>query len=250
MANPFGGSDETLSKNTGHTNQENLIYAVVPRTTSKIVEVIGGTNLSGVATGTYDSDGFWTPNSTTVGAYSKAISARAINQDWTIILGCKGVNDDVSIGSTHSYVGLCEVDTVPTATDAYCILKLDNQFRAISAVQWDTAAAGVNQQIYPVSNNGPYGIVLAGRNSPAAQKAWIRSAGSNIHTYTPTTTSLSGSRNMNYLLFHTQNRWPLQYLFVYDAYLSDADINAIIDDPGAVISSASGGKPAYYYAQL
>jgi hypothetical protein len=243
MANPFGGSDEALSKNTGHTNQANLIYAVVPRTTSKIHEVITNTDFSGVATGTYDADGYWTPNSTTVGTYSKAISARAINADWTIIVGCKRV-PAAGNGSSHSFVGLGQTATSAAAYggDGIFIARLNSEFEAIQGSQFDGGSAGINQEIYPVSDvDGPYGIALAGRNSTAEQKGWIRTpGGSTLHTFTPATTSLNGSINLNYLLFHTQNRWPLQYLFVYDSYLSDTDINAIIDSPGSVLSAAGG----------
>jgi len=59
---------------------------------------------------------------------------------------------------------------------------------------------------------------------------------------TPTTATFGtgASNNFDKVGFRNTSRFRFQYLFVYNAYLSDQDIDSIIDRPDLVLSYQSG----------
>ena len=237
MANPFGGGDQTLSKNANHTNQANLVFAVIPRSASKVVEVINSLSNTGL-TGAYDSDGYWHPNTTSrttvefdCGAGYTVTSSKTVISGWYYDSGTSSPDFASSAGIRNSVAGTpwCIVN-IPTDGSTCISQSRDNNF-----------LAGPTTPTTSVTSHTAFAFATAQNSSGPAQKGWKRVGGSNT-TFTPTAVTFSTGVNdtFNKVGFRNSSRFRFGYLFVYNAALSDADINAIIDAPGSVLSYDAG----------
>lgn len=245
MANPFGGSDEPLTKNTGHANQANLIFAWIPRTTTKIVEVVNAATIT-PAGGTYDSDGFWLFNSTTRTDQAFTIaSPLSPGNAFTIITAAKfngGGDVNVALGET---VGLFANGN----TQPRFYVRLDRYSRAVNAFIRDAAGADANGLNASLPDPGADTFSAFVTGTVGAQSCAYRLGGSTTSIGTDTEGGISTSdASLDRIGVQCGTKWFHQYVFVYNAVLSAGDRNAIMDNPGAVISQAGGGKPVLYYA--
>jgi hypothetical protein len=239
MANPFGGSDQALSKNTGHAKQENLLFAMVPRSTTKWREVINAADVT-VGAGNYDADGYWRAGSSTRVDVGYTIgSPLAPNATLTVIAGLKyNSAGDVSVSYGH-------------ASGLYNDAETFSRFH----VQCDRYGRDSRGQIMTSSGAGT-NLSAAWFNPGADVFAFAvkRSGGSVNGLYrVGSTTTAAGSdtgvqttnpwdvTSLNRVGVRAGTKWQHQYVFVYNAALSDSDINAIIDDPGAVITQTASG---------
>lgn len=257
MANPFGGSDEALSKNSGHTNQANLIYAVVPRTATKFREVIVGNDIT-VSSGTYDSDGYYIAPSTTLAEYWHTIASRNINQPWTVILGIRRTATGADNGtvSDHMFFGLRKSTANVFPWNPQITIRANKTYAAIAGQMLDhTSAPALSNEPYPLYNvTTVYGVAVKGDGTN--QSGFVRIAGTDRHffpaTYSTATDtgyatvalSTASASDLDRIYLGLASQWPFQYLFVYDAALSVANIRSIIDSPGDVLSMAGGDATA------
>jgi hypothetical protein len=244
MANPFGSNDEALSKNTNHANQANLLYAVIPRSSSKVVEVVNSGSITGL-TGAYNSDGYWHPNTTTRTDVVFTIAAPwPVGNNHTVITGWYR---DMGAGSP-TFAGTSGV--YRDAQAAYSISTINTDGISITVGVRDNA-----YQLGPTGNMDNQGntvFAVAHKNSTSGPvQSGYRRIGSTNTTFTSTalTMGTGTSDQVNRVGVKTASRFPFQYLFIYNTALSDADINSIIDSPGSVLSYSSSGKPFNYLAQ-
>jgi hypothetical protein len=239
MANPFGGSDEALTKNTGHTNQANLLFAMIPRSTTKWREVVNGADVT-VGAGNYDADGYWRNGSTALATVEYAMgTARAPQDAVTVIVGIKYRSAGGSTGGIRA--GLSN-DAETFSRQCLIFDEYNRQFMG---------------SIRPFS--GSSSNLEAAWNAPSADVfgAAVKRNGSNAGNAlyrVSTTTTQAGSdslgsagdfatASLNRVGVRVTDKYEFQYVLVYNVALSDADIAAIIDNPGAVISQVSAGHP-------
>lgn len=240
MANPFGGSDESLSKNTGHANQANLVYAWIPRSSTKIVEVINAQTIN-PAGGNYDADGYWRFNSTTRTENAFAVSGESAGDARTVIVGARyNSAGDVNI-SIGEFAGLFKSGE---ATVNRFLIRLYRYARNVNAFVVDNgggSAAGLNGSL-PDPGDDTFGAAVK-HNGTNAQSCLYRVGSTTTQIGSDTFTGLSDSDNgLNRVGVWSGTKYAYQYIFVYNAALSDADINAIIDNPGGVISTGGAAN--------
>lgn len=235
MANPFGGSDETLTVNGQYSNAANLIYAVIPRSSSKFVEVVNASVINGLQ-GAYDADGYWytgdnvrqsieftNPSGLRCGHTHTIISgwyrnSAAGNQDFE---GRAGLRN-----STSSAISSASMLT--DGSSAYS-RAIDNSFHLGPAGSITTTSNTVLAIAHKHNASGP------------EQRGWRRVGGSNTNLTTTTATLTTTSADLfDKVGARTASKWRFQYLFVYNVYLDDAVINDIMDTPANVITVGSG----------
>lgn len=237
MANPFGSADETLSKNSGHTNAANLVRACIPRSSSKWVEVIGDVPKTSLANGAYDADGYFYGTGTTREEVSWTISP-VLNAggNATLIVGLIHI---ATTGTQTNGMGFVDIDN---STGAQLRFIFDPYSRRIAAAHVDanSGTTGINNAYL---DPGAVAFGAAIRTTAGDQRAFIRIDGSDTNIGT-STNSPTGAANCEYLQINYRNNWKIQYMFVYDTNLSDTDIRSIIDNPGAVLTytAASSSK--------
>jgi hypothetical protein len=247
MANPFSGT--ITGKNTGHTNQANLLYAVIPRSTSSIVEVINSytMSLAGAAVGSYDSDGYLIGGDAgaTTYIYKTGVAAFDFTSSFTIIAGIKylggGSGGDTYGGIYHASDGSKRILLHP---DVFAQRGrpdvTDGSLQFLTAYS-DFASAHTGMALKSTAGAQSSGYITGASSPPSGT---YTSIGTDNETFNFTA-------DMTQLTFATTAAWGWQYLFVYNDDLSDADIEAIIENPGGVLSFSGGStKPAAYYAQL
>lgn len=246
MANPFGSSDESLSKNTGHTNQANLVYAMIPRGANKWREVINGADVTPTASGNYDSDGYWRSSNTT-GNFAEYVIASPLNSgDPRTVITSVRYNSGGGGSGTNQHAGLWN-DTGYTASSGLYFFRLQHYSREYQGRIFDSV--GSNAAGLVASNYNPgadtSGIFLRGNDATPLYEAYHRVTGSNTAMGSSTTTTISTSDAiLNRVGVRVTNKWAVQFVFVYNTVLSDTDVNAIIDDPGSVITyTSAGGVP-------
>jgi hypothetical protein len=236
MANPFGSADQTLSKNTGHTNQANLIRAMVPRSSSKWVEVISATAITDLTNGTYDADGYFGGDSTRRDAqYQLPVNLSPVG-GYTIIAGLLYNSGGSADGDL--YFGLRD----SVGLTANCLIRCDIYNRRFNAYIYDSNSNSSSiVDLYCSPGGDAFGAAI--QASSTAQKSYARIGSTNYPT-TPNsgTSSLGGSAVCNLFGLNYASIYKCQYLFLYDTMLSETDINDIIADPGAVLTQSGGGS--------
>lgn len=238
MANPFGSNDETLTVNGQYSNAVNLIYAVIPRSATKFVEVVNGSVLQ--TTGVYDSDGYW---------YTGDNVRKSIEFDNTAGLRC---------GNTHTIITGWYRDSTAGTQDFEGRGGLRNTASSAGSFA-NMTVDGVTVQSRAVDNSfntGPLGSITTTSNTVLAmvhkhnsagpeQRGWRRVGGSNTNLTTTTATLTTTTADLfNKVGCRTASKWRFQYLFVYNAYLEDSVINDIMDTPANVITVGSGSTYA------
>jgi len=238
MANPFGAADEALSKNTGHTNQANLLYAFIPRSTTKIVEVINALTIN-PAGGNYDADGFWRFNSTTRTENAFTITARGAGDITTVIVGVRyNAGGDVNIG-IGEFAGFFQSGD---ATNNRFFGRFYRYARNANAFIKDAGGSDASGLNTTLPDPGADTFALAVKhNGSNAQSAFSRHTATSTSIGTDSTTALSSDGGLNRFGVWSGTKYAYQYIFAYNAYLSDADIEAIMDNPGSVIDVTGGG---------
>jgi len=240
MANPFGGSDEALTVNQSHANYGNLIYAIIPRSASKVVEVINAQQITNL-TGAYDADGYWHPNTTTLTAVEftptgiTCVSTKTVISGWFRDAGAALGDYASEAGFRNSATGVAySRASISAAGDAASARTQDNSY-----VQGPTTGASA------VTSNTTFAFAHGQDSAGPNQKSWKRVGGSNT-AMTPTTATFGtgASNNFDKVGFRNTSRFRFQYLFVYNAYLSDQDIDSIIDSPGDVLTYGGSGQPS------
>jgi hypothetical protein len=246
MANPFGSADETLSKNGGHVNQANLIFALIPRAANKMVEVINAATVTPSASGSYDVDGYWRSANTALSTADYTIaSARSAGQDQTLIALVRYNSGGGGSTPSAQVLGMFNDATGGGGGPSRYFCRQDVYSRSLEPFIRDGSsnAAGLTATDPGADTSG---IGIKGGDSVPAYSALIRHSGTTtVAAGSSTNANVSASdATLNRLVIRTTNKWACQAVFVYDAILSDAHIEAIIDDPGAVISyAAAGGVP-------
>jgi len=246
MANPFGSNDEALSKNTNHANQANLIHAVIPRSAEKFVEVISASSITGL-TGVYDADGFWHPNTTTRTDVQFTISTPwPVGNNHTVIAGWYR-NTGAGAPTSAPNAGALKFGGTPLT-----ISTLTSDGTQLSAFARDNSSQQGPGSYVSMSANGAFAVCHKNNTTGPVQSGYRRVGSTNTPlTDTALTLGTTSSHNVDRVGIKTASRYPFLYLFIYDAALSDEDINAIIVTPGDVLSyTAGGGKPANYFSQL
>jgi hypothetical protein len=239
MANPFGGNDEALSANTGHAKYSNLKYALVPRSVSKWRDVLSSADLTpDVNGGSYDADGyFFGPSSTTNSTITKSISSSYLT----------------SGGAKTIIVGFNYLGTPGGAAMNFYGLYSSSQGHVINFIEFDTFDDRVRRRCvdynFNDANSAFLGSVSTGsfavvqKTVDGAQKNYLRRSTTNTGVGTDGTVSLGtgANDNLDRLRVVTYSRIGVQYIFVYDATLTDGECDGIIDSPGGVISYSGGG---------
>jgi hypothetical protein len=237
MANPFGSADQTLVKNTSHPNQLNLIRALVPRSTTKWVEVISASTPTVPATGTYDADGYFFGANGTNAAIEYTLPANLSSAGTlTIIVGLRYNSGGANSGGGQT-LGL-----VASTTGDFRFYA-DRYSRRINASHYDSTAvsSGINFAWVQPSGNDFSGAVAT---TPGSQKAFCRVGATTTNTDPATSSSsLGGTASLNILRVDVATLYGIQYLFVYNDYLLTGDIETIMDAPGEVLSQAAGPLP-------
>lgn len=243
MANPFGGSDEALTVNTGHTNYGDLLFAYIPRSTTKFVEVVNAATVTPTA-GNYDADGYWRASGTSTNTSFYTLgTARSAGLAHTLIVGLRYNSAGGGSGAIQFGLG----DSTPS-TSINCVqCRPDVYARQMNGRLCDNAgfdSGGIRSASYnPGADTSAY--ALKSTSTGATVNAFTRVSGTNTANGSDSTVNLSTTDNgLTRLVVKTTNKWAFQYIFVYGAALSDANIDSIIDDPGSVISVASGGTGA------
>jgi hypothetical protein len=229
MANPFGSADETLTKNTGHTNQANLIFAMIPRAANKWREVVTAVDVTPGSSGSYDADGYWRASGTSFVDVLLTIAKSAGNA-FTVIASSR-YNSGGGGGGNACRFGMLDV----AGNSRFCI-RHDVYSRQASGQIRDGSgtSTGVESSYY---DPGVDTFSFAAKNNGStAQAGLYRVSGTTTAAGTGNTAMSTSDNALTRLGAQTTNKWACQYVFVYDASLSDADIEAIIDSPGGVIS--------------
>jgi hypothetical protein len=232
MANPFSGT--ITGKNTGHTNQANLLYALIPRSTSSVIEVInsGTASLSGNAFGSYDADGYLIGGSTSsVSTAIYTVPTFDITSSFTIIAGFKylgsGAGGAIRAGITHASNPAIKLEITPD----YANRRGRPDF-----------SDGGAQFLPGYTTFGADHVGIAAKSTPGAQSSGYVEGSSSppSGTYTSigtdTDTFSTVASDLTLLFFQGVSSWGWQYVFVYNDDLSDANIESIIEDPGSVLS--------------
>jgi hypothetical protein len=239
MANPFGGSDQGLSKNTGHANQANLLFAMIPRSTTKWREVVNGADVT-VGAGNYDADGYWRAGSSTRVDVGYTIgSPPTPAATLTVIAGLKyNSAGDVSVSYGHAsglYNSAETFSRFHVQSDRY---GQESRGQIMNEVGAGTGLAG--SWYNPGNDVFGFAIKRSGGNVNGLYRVGSTTTAAGSDTGVPTTSEWANA-TLNRVGVRAGTKWQHQYVFVYNAALSDADINAIIDDPGAVITQAASG---------
>lgn len=239
MANLFGSADETLSKNTGHTNQANLIYAVIPRSTTKFVEVINGWTQT-VTEGTYDADGFWYPGTTLTGPTWTLSSTFPVGNSHTVI-SLWYRDTGAGNGSNGIQAGMYNVGGGVAYSEHF--MALDGT-SGLAKAQDNSYNAGPTSA-RDASGKTHIGMAHSHDSTIPAQVGFLRSWASNVwpnsgsndnETSGSSTFGTTGNNLLDRLEMRTASKWRFRCMFIYNAALSTTDINAILDDPGAVLT--------------
>jgi hypothetical protein len=241
MANPFGGSDQALSKNTGHANQANLLFAMVPRSTTKWREVINAADVT-VGAGNYDADGYWRAGSSTrVDVGYTLGSPLAPNATLTIIAGVKyNSAGDVSVSYGH-VAGLFDADNTFTRFH----VQLDRYNRDARGQIMQNTGAGTNLAASwhsPGNDVFAFAVKRSGGTVNGLYRVGSTTTAAGSDTGVPTDSTWA-STDLDRVGVRAGTKWQHQYVFVYNVALSDAEIDAIIDDPGAVLTQTSSFMP-------
>jgi hypothetical protein len=243
MANPFGSADEALSKNTGHANQANLVYAMIPRSVNKWREVINGADITPDASGNYDADGYWRSSNTTANFAQYTIGSPLDTGDpRTIVVGIRH-NGAGGGSSTQPHAGVWNNANFTSQgrfwvrfqhySREYQTQLIDGSGNAISAL--------TTSQYNPGADDSA--VYLRASSASTLQEAKYRVSGANTSMGSATSgVPLDNDAYLDRVGVRLTNKWAVQYLFVYNALLSEADINAIIDDPGSVISQGGAAN--------
>jgi len=253
MANPFGSADEVLSKNTGHTNQANLVFAMIPRGVNKWREVINGADVTPTASGNYDADGYWRSSNSTAN-FAEYVIGSPLNTGTarTLIMSVR-YNSAGGGAGTNQHVGLWN-NTGYTASSGLFLIRVQHYSREYQGRVYDSVGSNASELVASNYNpgNDTSGVVLRGNDATPAYDAYHRVSTTNTSMGSSTVnTILTNDAILNRVGCRITDKWAVQYVFVYDAVLNDTDVNAIIDNPGGVISQAgSGGKPSFYFSQL
>lgn len=232
MPNPFGGNDEVLAKNTSHPSQATLLYAFLPRTTTKWTEVITATDVT-TAAGNYDADGyFFGANGTTV-QVDLTISSLHAAQTITFIAAAR-YNSGGAANPTQ-VMGLQST----TSGNFYALLDRYNRRVQVQHYDSNSVTPGNNFSLIDPGNND---FSFSMRTEPGNQRAMSR-IGVTTSTIGNSTDTLTGSATLNKLRVSVATLYGLRYIFVYSNYLGDAAIEYIMDAPGEVLSQAAGPVP-------
>jgi hypothetical protein len=252
MANPFGGSDEPLSKNTGHTNQANLIFALVPRSTTKVREVINGVDVTPAGgSGNYDADGYLRSTSGTLLTADYTIaSPRSAGQATTTIVGLRYNSGGTGSGSAM-IVGMVNSADYGTTGVSRHLIRPYVYSRVLYPFVRD--AAGIDATM---SNADPgadtCGAWVKGSDAVPSYSSSARASGvGNTSLGSSTNPNLSTTdASLDRLSIRVTSKWACQFVFVYDTVLSDADIEAIIDNPAGVLNVGTVGATGTSTATL
>lgn len=235
MANPFGGSDQTLSKNGSHPQQGSLVGAMIPRSASKIVEVISSTTIT-PTTGTYNADGYFFGASGTNEAQTAVMSPSLQSAgSVTVIVGLLYNSGGASSGLGQGF-GLTSSGSV-----AEVRLYGDRYSRRVNVSHYDPNSIAPTMGNAFVSPSGDT-FAAAYATSAGAQKGFIRIGTTTTNT-SPATSSdtLTGGADLNTFRITLATQYGFQYVFIYNAFLTTPQIEAIMDDPGSVLSQSGGG---------
>jgi len=233
MANPFGSADEALSKNTGHANQANLVYAFIPRSTTKWREVITGTDIT-VGAGTYDADGYWYPSGTSFVDVFMTI-ARSAGNLATVVCGSKYRSAGGGGGNSARF-GMMDV-----AGNSRFAIRHEIYSRNVMGQIRDSSGTSTGLEAsYTDPGADVFGAAV--KQNGTTQNALTRWGGTTTALPSGSSTGLSTTDNALIRAgVQTTNKWACQYVFVYDTNLSDANINSIIDTPSGVINVGGAG---------
>jgi hypothetical protein len=242
MANPFGGSDQALSKNTGHANQANLLFAMIPRSTTKWREVVNAADVT-VGAGNYDADGYWRAGSSTRVDVGYTIgSPLAPAATLTVIAGIKyNAAGDVSVSYGH-VAGLWDDSNLFTRFHIQCD-RYNRDARGHISDNGGVSTALTSSWYNPGNDVSAFAVKRSGGNVNALYRVGSTTTQAGSDTGVSTVDAWD-DLDLDRVGVRAGTKWAHQYVFVYNAALSDADIAAIIDDPGAVISQAGGGPNA------
>lgn len=242
MANPFGGSNETLTKNASHANQANLIYAFVPRSSSVVAEAINATTDTPTNVGSYDADGYLIGSSSvSVGTITRAVSGCNLNSALTLIVGFKRVTSGSSLNCIYGvYTGIVEQSIYAAANGQFAPTTNDD-----TGGQWYSYQTPANAFIGCATTSRPTAQRGRWRTNTASQTTgWAAGQAVTVGNYN------YGASAMGTFRAQWNTDWGFQYAFIYadngqgsnTGALSTADIDAIIADPGAVLTQ--GAAPA------
>jgi hypothetical protein len=238
MANIFGANDEALLVNSNHPNAGDLLYAIIPRSTTKFVEVVSGYSGTLGTAGAYDSDGYLTSTTTTRLLVEMSITSGPMRSGYahTIITGWKR---DMGQGApAFTTTGGMRISTATAFSNAN--LAIDG-------------TTGYSKVFDNASTSGPTGSVsltgltqfaFAHSQDPVApaQIGYIRVDQANTNL-TPTTATLTTGTNDRFdkVGFRTGSRYRCAFVFVFDVVVDPSIIDYTIDDPTLLISMQGGG---------
>lgn len=247
MANPFGGT--ITGKNNSHGSAAALKYVFIPRSTTVVKEII--TDVTATISGpgsisAYDSEGYLAPANTSKVFIEADVTALSHATSKTLIVGYKhtaqsGIADCIfNIRNTSaSYVNIA------VQVDAY----MSRCAGIVSDGSNDWAGTWGNDY----ADSDVY-VAIAVRNQAGTQTTRFRAstslnsdggitATSNDGTLSGTVTTNNNNGQLNRLNvdFLSDTRW--QYLMVYEEYLSNGQVDAILADPGDVLSYEAGPLP-------
>jgi hypothetical protein len=241
MANPFGGSDQTLSANTGHTNYANLVRAFIPRSSSKWVEVLSATSVTGLSSGSYDADGYFAGTDSTRRNAQYSLPANLNpSSGWTLIIGVKYNSAGGSAGG-DTYVGI--LDSVGGTAQFRARLDAYNRRAMGYIVDSNSAQANTLAGTWLSPGGDTFSCVVQGSSS--AQKAYTRIGSTNYPASPLTgTDSIGGSAVCDKLQVTYDSLWATQFVFLYNtATISETDINAIMAAPEQVVTYTNSFFP-------
>jgi hypothetical protein len=240
MANPFGGSDEALSVVPGHTNAANLVYAMVPRTANKWREVVNAADVTPTASGNYDADGFWRSANTTFNVAAYTIGSPLNTGTARTMICAVRYNSGGGGSGGNPHAGCWNAVNFATAGRFY--LRMDiyaQQYQGHIMDDVGSSAVGLTSAQYNPGNTTS-SIVIRGNSATPAQSAYHRVGSTNTSMGTETSSAIKqNDAYLDRVGCRTTNKWAVQFVFVYNAVLSDADVNAIMDNPAGVIAGAS-----------
>jgi hypothetical protein len=240
VANPFSGT--ITGKNTGHANQANLVYAVIPRSSSVIKEIISDTTttISGAAGYSYNANGYWiggSASSLSVGS-DLAVTGFANSAAHTVIAGFAWMGGSPT--SSDALAGMYR--NAETYVQSYAAM-MDGFAKRLRQRMTDGTRDWIMSWITPTNSFFASALISSG----TAQSGYYYDGTAPEFTGTSTAFSDTGGTmaggTMDRLYLAVNSSWGVQYLFVYNTNLSQADVEAIMKNPGAVVNQTGTFQP-------
>jgi len=227
MSNWFGTSDEPLYVNFSHAKAANLLYAVIPRSTTKAVEVVSGAVVT-MSGGAYDAEGYWSSGITTRGQCEYTIVSGPMSSGYEHTVITAWVRDMGQGTPSATCHGGMRIST--GSAFSYCSLTTDG-LTGWSRVMDNSTASGPANNI-TMTGRTYFAFCHANFPTNTSQYGHIRFGTTNQNATNTALTFTTGTTDrFDRVGCRTASRYRWAYTMVWNVALGDTEMDAIMDDP-------------------